>query len=190
MKKWIVPLSMVLVGVTTVIGRLTFAQPSGINPFCDQDTSRMSAEKRQALQKNCDTLAKEIPPGPKPKGGRILLPPTPTEAQGGPLYGVIEGGPFPKWLHQSNYMRGNEWAGDKNIVYAGSLQTDPSQGVAFLATRFTGPVPEKLGRYLTAVKDGALRVESAKGIELTLIAKNGTKYRFNIEQGTLIRSSP
>lgn len=182
--RWLV-LPAIVVLTIAVLGTVRYAGAAGGDPFCNQDTSQMPGEKRSFLQRYCASIAQVAPPGLKSKGTMPRVS-TSRQDEGGPLFGVIEGLPLPKWL-LGNFARGNEWLSDRYIVYAGSLRSDPNQGVVVLATRFEDSTPKELGRYLAPGNTGVLRVQDANGAELTLVAANGDRYTFNLEQRSLSR---
>jgi hypothetical protein len=101
------------------------------------------------------------------------------------MYGVLPGplSPPPQWGHA--YIVTNTWLGQQNIVYAGKISDNPQRGVLVLADRES--VPLKLGEYLAQPGDGALRIVSAQGDVLTIVATSGTRYTFDVNKPGLVR---
>jgi hypothetical protein len=95
-------------------------------------------------------------------------------------------GPF----SASDYAISNAWwneAGGRFYdVYAGSMGSDPSQGVVVV---FSGPLgdaqsstaPSSLRAFPSPGQHGTLRITSAAGWILTLTASDGVKYRFDVK---------
>jgi hypothetical protein len=94
-------------------------------------------------------------------------------------------GPF----SSSDYLTKNGWWNEANgefyDVYAGSLGSEPSQGVIVV---FTGPLSDTQGAVKPSLRafpsrgqDGALKITSASGWVLTLTAADGVQYRFDVK---------
>jgi hypothetical protein len=184
--------SVVAIVVLAAVGGIGLAVASGSDPFCTRSTERMESmgpEKARAHQEYCQRRARwaTIPPGPK-NGPPSKSLPTAEEMlrlmKANAEYGVSKVTP-PYWL-KAHQVR-NAWLGQNHIVYAGAVGNDHSVGVVALADRWTFPVPKQLSVNTTSSKDGALRVVSAAGADITLVAENGTHYTFNIDTRTLTR---
>ncbi len=104
--------------------------------------------------------------------------------------GIFENGPAD--LPPAVYHIENEWQTDSYgshlQVYAGSIVSDPSQGViAVHVTSLDGKSAEGHD-YLTPSKHGAVRIVLADGPQLQLISKDGTRFTFDV--GTRIFVAP
>jgi hypothetical protein len=73
------------------------------------------------------------------------------------------------------------------FIYAGALQTDPSQGAVYLVV--TMPQQTAFEQYLTSEKHGSLRVLSEQNDRLNLVTTDGTSIYFDIPTRQFILSS-
>jgi hypothetical protein len=166
------------------VGALVEAQRSNTGQFCAPAPSRLPPAKAARLQQYCARLAQRtpspLPYGPQPPPDIARQ----TQNEEITLYGVNRLPP-PPWA-KDTYVFTNAWLSDLYVVYAGSLDSDKSQGVIVLAQRVR-PFPQKLAEFLTAPKDGDLNVTAANGDILTLTARDGATYTFDVSKRTLSR---
>ncbi|MHB8646452.1 MAG: hypothetical protein ACYDAR_11760 [Thermomicrobiales bacterium] len=123
--------------------------------------------------------------------GRVLTPPPPISTRdlkavlpvSTPviLTGIFE-------LGENPYRRGqpaiNEWFGSLNgkavAVYAGYLYSDSTQGLVGVATSQPDGTSDTYQEYLTPKKDGFVRITAVNGTQVSLIAKDGTTFTFDL----------
>jgi hypothetical protein len=139
---------------------------------------------------------REVPrgsPAPRNRAAVPLQTPPPLPV----ITGIIESG--------QSYITGmsvtNQWAGviggERVRVYAGAPspgwgRDDPAQGLLVVETDSPdGYTPTRHGgKYLTPHLDGALRITSAQGNQLTLRAIDGRTFTFDAASRTLSDTSP
>ena len=97
-------------------------------------------------------------------------PPTGILEEGGadfyyPTYDVII---YNKWQDVVN--ENGEWAS----IYAGSMYTDPTQGLVLVIT--DGPIVT----YTTPIKAGAVRIVDVQNLHLILLSEDGTTFYFDV----------
>lgn len=99
---------------------------------------------------------------------------------GTPPTGIIEGGGADFHYPNHDVIIKNHWQnvinenGEWASMYAGSLYTDPTQGLVLVVTQ--GP----LVTYLTPIKAGALRIVEVQNLHLVLLSDNGTIFYFDV----------
>lgn len=76
----------------------------------------------------------------------------------------------------------NAWGGfidgNRFTLYAGSLQSDPDQGIVGLVTSLPGG--KRIEQFASPSKHGALRVTNEQNNRMTLIATDGTVFYFDL----------
>lgn len=84
----------------------------------------------------------------------------------------------------------NAWGGfidgNRFTLYAGSLQSDPDQGVVGLVTSLPGG--KRIEKFVSPSKHGALRIVSEQNNRVTLIATDGTNFYFDIPTRQFVAS--
>lgn len=84
----------------------------------------------------------------------------------------------------------NAWGGfidgNRFTLYAGSLQSDPDQGVVGLVTSLPGG--KRIEKFVTPSKHGALRVVTEQNNRITLIAADGTIFYFDLPTRQFVAS--
>jgi len=94
--------------------------------------------------------------------------------------GILDGGwdvfryPSDDVIIQNMWRGALNATGDWANVYAGSMYTDPTQGLVLVMA--DGPVQT----YLTPVRTGALRIVAEQNLRLTLVSTDGTTFYFDI----------
>jgi hypothetical protein len=94
--------------------------------------------------------------------------------------GILEGGWDVFRYPNEDVIILNMWrgilsgAGEWANIYAGSMYTDPAQGLVLVMA--DGPVQT----YLTPIKAGALRIMDVQNLHLGLLSDNGTTFYFDI----------
>jgi len=101
-------------------------------------------------------------------------------AQGTQPFGILEGGwdvfryPSQDVIIQNLWRNVVNENGDWMSVYAGSMYTEPTQGLVIVS----GQAPDQT--YLTPTKAGALRIVAEQNLRLTLVSTDGTTFYFDI----------
>lgn len=159
------------------------------------DRPNISPEARKAIQEKIDVIQRQVQaraygrlhPAPK-ETPQSLQPPVvaPAQPTPTPLTGILNdfSPPFPA----AQFTVANMWQDVVNgrlvHVYAGARGDDPSQGAVIVQTDgVDGPA----GNFdlATPVKAGAVRIVAANGTKLTLQAKNGATFMFDVLARTL-----
>jgi hypothetical protein len=188
-RKMLVPLLALL--LLAAVGFAANARPAQGNsyandPFCQRLLAAVPASKASSLVAFCDNRARALANGGLPRVAPQTPGPFPTVDVGGPVYGIWHASNDEPWDH-GTYLFANSWNGSDNIVFAGALSSDPSQGVVVLTNRFVGPYPQILDVFQTPTKDGALTITAANSDVLTLAAADGALYTFDVANPGLVR---
>lgn len=141
---------------------------------------RQSLEAKLAIAERvqADNTSALAHPVPKPSGPNTNRPafvadsPRPT--------GIIEEqqAPYPAALvrisNQWQRLVNGEWV----HVYAGSLTSDPTQGVVLVMTE--SPDQMTGGHYPTPTKEGSVRITGEQGLQITLTSSEGATFVFDV----------
>ncbi len=99
--------------------------------------------------------------------------------QGTPPTGILEEGGADFYYPTYDVIIYNKWQdvvnenGEWGLVYAGSMYTDPTQGLVLIPSQ-----PVQI--YLTPIKAGSVRIVAVQNLRLTLISENGTTFYFDV----------
>jgi hypothetical protein len=84
----------------------------------------------------------------------------------------------------------NSWGGEQNgwylAVYAGNWERDPDQGLLMTINQTIDGHTTTGDLFSTPTREGAVRIVSATGLQLTLRSTNGTQYIFDAGTDTWI----
>jgi hypothetical protein len=187
----LIPLALAVLVALAVARPTTAAQGSNYanDPFCQNlqgVINTVPSSKSVGLVRFCDNRAHDLANGGPPPIIPRTPSPFPTVAEGGPIYGIGPPNNEEPWDNGTHLFL-NTWNGQNNIVFAGALYSDQSQGLVVLTDRGPNGPPGILGIYQSPSQDGALRVTAANGEVLTLVATDGATYAFNVSSPALVR---
>ena len=159
------------------------------------DRPNISPEARKAIQEKIDVIQRQVQARaygrlhPAAKDGQQNPPsPQPTST---PITGIVSdfSPPFPA----AQFTVTNMWQNFVNArlvhVYAGASGSDPSQGMVIVQTEGVDGSPGNFSLE-TPVKAGAVRIVAVSGTKLTLQARNGATFIFDVLEKTLQQTSP
>ncbi|MGE5673366.1 MAG: hypothetical protein ACM3XM_05715 [Mycobacterium leprae] len=176
--------SAILVGLLVVASAFAAVHAGAKPPIqrvpalvADCNPTDLPAEKADLVKAKCAASA--------PTGDPVLNPAiamhdeTPKPSMGIDDLGV-QGQP---WAN-GRFTISNAWFGKDIMVFAASLYEAPDKGAIILVSRTA--TPQILGTFTTE-SGGMLRITSATGNVLGLVAKDGTSYLFDIDKQVLSR---
>ncbi|HEU4965020.1 MAG TPA: hypothetical protein VFV52_14335 [Bacilli bacterium] len=142
------------------------------------------AEKMEIVkrQQHDQMIAKQTAkPDMKAPGGPLIKQEDPEVVPG--ILDQVDDPMSMKVINYTNGWRGKSAQPGRAIVAgAGALTEDTAQGV--MMVRMPGqPGTLNFEKFLTPGKHGAVTIESYKGMDLTIVAQDGTKWSFNVASG-------
>lgn len=189
-KNWrLAGLLLLVVGIVGAGGAVAVATSE---PMCDQQIAQLNSRllgsappaDPEALRQRDAAYEKAFASicGPPASPSPVQLTPGDYEPPYVPKEGIFEPAEdiLPVWDF------GNYWTGhvrDRWVsVYAGSQDADPTQG-GVVAVPYGSPP----GQFLpTPVAAGSVKIVSAEGITLTLLATDGTTFVFDVESESFV----
>jgi hypothetical protein len=174
-----------IVALATVVFLASGVFSGGATPDCPpcevppSEWDRLPPEKRavqeRALKAYQDAL--EQPENLLDTKADVLHPATPAPWP----EGIFETGQAPL---SRGFKIENQWQSDLDgshlRVYAGSLQSDPAQGVIVVLVTSLDFKSEDSGVFLTPTKAGAVRITRTTGQRLQLVSRDGTLFAFEV----------
>lgn len=179
-----------LVMLTTTVVITAIAAPnsgSAAKPTVLRSISILSPEKQTAVSPQETKLAEYATL--HPEAARIA----PTETSSPLPLGIQS--KYPNWWNMKQRVE-NEWYGNLNgervSVYAGVCPTflggeavyDPQQGCIGVAVGSRSVADADYHEYLTPRKSGAVRITAVNGTQVSLVAKDGTTFSFDLTTRT------
>jgi hypothetical protein len=92
-----------------------------------------------------------------------------------------------------DYVIENQWQAnlDGHVqVYAGSLNSDPSQGLVVVLVTSADLTPGMPEAYRTATKSGPLRIIASNGQRLSLVSRTGALFAFDVPARRFVSAEP
>lgn len=183
--------SLIFLAVVAVQGEESAHCPPFICDIPPTEWDELPDEKREVLERQRATMEA----GLAQHGGPTATPPTLPDYTPEPWpEGLFEISQAP--LPKGYYAIENQWQSDSYgshfQVYAGSLVSDPAQGVViFRATSFDlRPRAVAAGEYLTPTKGGAVRIVAVDGQRLALVARDGDVFTFDVGMRAFVKPEP
>ena len=132
----------------------------------------------------------EVNPTPAIVVSPKRTPPTPPASEAWPT-GVFETAQSPL---PSKYRIENQWQRDDGRVriqaYAGSLASDPEQGILIVLTHNLGSGEQNSDSFMTRERIGPLRVLRSSGTVLTLVSARGELLGFDTDARRFVNAPP
>jgi hypothetical protein len=181
----VLSVAIAAIAIITVVGAQNAATKPTVRPF----VASLPPGKQTAAAVGESKTAEYATAHP----GKVQIQPSETPA---PLPVGIQS-KYPNWWNMKQGFE-NEWFGSLNnvrlSVYAGSVATmksdggvaeDPQQGYVAVAagTDVNGPHRD-YQEYLTPTKHGAVKITAVNGTLVSLVAKDGTVFTFDLATRT------